>query len=88
MIALTINGQPTEVPEGASLLEAAEGMGIKVPTLCHHKALLPYGACRLCLVEVEVPGRPASVQASCTLKRAPPSHRWKWRLAMMAMAES
>ncbi len=65
MIALTINGQPALVPEGASLLEATEGLGIKVPTLCHHKALLPYGACRLCLVEVETPGRPTSVQASC-----------------------
>ncbi len=65
MTALTINGQPVEMPEGTSLLEAAERMGVKVPTLCHHKALLPYGACRLCLVEVETPGRPVSVQASC-----------------------
>ncbi|MFI5142770.1 MAG: FAD-dependent oxidoreductase, partial [Thermoanaerobaculales bacterium] len=63
--ALTINGQAVQVPEGTSLLEAAEGLGIKVPTLCHHKALLPYGACRLCLVEVDVPGRATSVQASC-----------------------
>ena len=65
MISLTINGQQLEVPEGTTLLEAAERLGIKIPTLCHHKALLPYGACRLCLVEVEVPGRAASVQASC-----------------------
>ena len=65
MIGLTINGQAAVVPEGASLLAAAECLGIKIPTLCHHKALLPYGACRLCLVEVETPGRPVSVQASC-----------------------
>jgi heterodisulfide reductase subunit A len=62
---LTINGQVVETPEGTSLLEAAEAVGAKVPKLCYHKALLPYGACRLCLVEVETPGRPASVQASC-----------------------
>jgi len=71
VIGLVINGQPTEAPEGASLLEAAEGLGIKVPTLCHHKALLPYGACRLCLVEVETPGRSASVQASCQYPALP-----------------
>lgn len=65
MIALRINDQAVEVPEGTSLLDAAERIGVKIPTLCHHKALLPYGACRLCLVEVAAPGRPVSVQASC-----------------------
>ena len=65
MIALSINEQGVEVPEGTSLLEAAERIGAKIPTLCHHKALLPYGACRLCLVEVGAVGGPVSVQASC-----------------------
>jgi heterodisulfide reductase subunit A len=65
MIHLTINNKPVEVDEGKTLLQAIEKAGDKVPTLCHHKALTPYGACRLCVVEVQSPGRPASVQASC-----------------------
>ncbi len=66
MIGLTIDDQSVEVPEGSSLLESARSLGIHVPTLCHHEALSPYGACRLCLVEVETPGRPPSIQASCS----------------------
>jgi heterodisulfide reductase subunit A len=62
---LTINNKPVEVEEGSTLLQAIEKAGDKVPTLCHHKALTPYGACRLCVVEVQAPGRPASVQAAC-----------------------
>jgi heterodisulfide reductase subunit A len=66
MVTLTINDQKIEVDEGITLLTAIEGIGIKVPTLCHHKALFPYGACRLCVVEVQVPGKAASLQASCS----------------------
>ena len=65
MVKLTINGNTGEFPEGKTLLECIESTGIKVPTLCHHKALLPYGACRLCLVEV-TQGTRSSIQASCT----------------------
>ncbi|MDZ7305403.1 MAG: FAD-dependent oxidoreductase [candidate division KSB1 bacterium] len=65
MIELTINGDKKQFPEGRTLLECLEAAGLKIPTLCHHKALTPYGACRLCLVEVEQKGRPASLQASC-----------------------
>jgi heterodisulfide reductase subunit A len=66
MPSLTINNTLLEVAEGSKLLQAIEKAGAKVPTLCHHKALTPYGACRLCLVEVQAPGRPATVQASCS----------------------
>ena len=65
MIELTINGKKYEFPEGKTLLECIESVGIKLPTLCYHKALPPYGACRLCLVEVGQNGR-SSIQASCT----------------------
>lgn len=65
MIKLTINGTEGEFPEGKTLLECIESTGIKVPTLCHHKALAPYGACRLCLVEVGSNSRTA-IQTSCT----------------------
>src|SRR3990172_2631302 len=66
MISLTINNQQVEVREDIHLLEAIEGLGIKVPTLCNHKALTPYGACRLCIVEVHTPGRAPGLQASCS----------------------
>ena len=64
MIELTINGKKGEFPEGKTLLECIESVGIKIPTLCYHKALVPYGACRLCLVEVSQNDR-ATIQASC-----------------------
>ncbi|MGQ9620246.1 MAG: FAD-dependent oxidoreductase [Bacteroidales bacterium] len=66
MISLTINNQKTEVEEGTTLLTTIEKLGIKVPTLCHHKALYPYGACRLCVVEIHAPGKDAVLQTSCT----------------------
>jgi heterodisulfide reductase subunit A len=66
VIELTINGDKKEFPGGKTLLECIEEAGLQVPTLCHHKALKPYGSCRLCLVEVEPPGRAPSIQASCT----------------------
>lgn len=66
MVTLTINNQKIEVEEGINLLTAIESIGINVPTLCYHKALIPYGACRLCVVEVQVPGRDSSLQASCS----------------------
>ncbi|MFN2126479.1 MAG: 2Fe-2S iron-sulfur cluster-binding protein, partial [Anaerolineales bacterium] len=66
MVTLTINNQKIEVEEGINLLTAIERIGIKVPTLCYHKALLPLGACRLCVVEVQVDGKTPSLQSSCT----------------------
>ncbi len=65
MIELTINGKKSEFPEGKTLLECIESTGIKIPTLCYHKALTPYGACRLCVVEVTQGGR-TTIQTSCT----------------------
>ncbi len=66
MIKLTINDEEVEVAEGTSLLNSLEKLGLKVPTLCYHKALSPYGACRLCVVEVHVPNRAPTLQASCS----------------------
>ncbi|NQT83360.1 FAD-dependent oxidoreductase, partial [bacterium] len=65
VVSLTIDGQKVEVEEGATLLEAAQKAGIKIPTLCHHQALRPYGSCRVCLVEIEKEGG-SIIQASCT----------------------
>ena len=65
MPRLTINGIPVEVPEGETVLEAIRFLGIGVPTLCYRPDLTPYGACRLCVVEVgQGPG--AKLVSSCT----------------------
>lgn len=56
-ILLRIDGRDVCAAEGATLLEAARGAGIDIPTLCHHEALEPYGGCRLCIVEAERDGR-------------------------------
>jgi NADH dehydrogenase/NADH:ubiquinone oxidoreductase subunit G len=52
MPTLKINGISVEVERGSSVLDAARFLGIQIPTLCHEDGLTPYGACRLCLVEV------------------------------------
>ncbi|MFC1529056.1 FAD-dependent oxidoreductase, partial [Candidatus Latescibacterota bacterium] len=65
MISLTINDKQIEIEKGSTILEAAESAGIKIPTLCYHKALSPYGACRLCMVEIFKNGG-SMIQASCT----------------------
>lgn len=62
MITLTINGLSVSVEEGTTLLEAARYLGFPIPTLCHMDGLSPYGACRLCSVEI---GKGALV-SSCT----------------------
>jgi len=64
MITLTIDNKKVEVEEGSTVLQAAEKLGIKIPTLCHHKSLMPYGACRVCLVEI-TGSRGSWIQASC-----------------------
>lgn len=53
MVELTINDKKITVEEGDTILQAAIKNGIKIPNLCYDKRLRPYGACRLCLVEVE-----------------------------------
>lgn len=65
MIALTINGLDVSVEEGATLLEAATYLGFPIPTLCHMEGLSPYGACRLCVVEIGEGDR-ARLVSSCT----------------------
>ncbi|HJW76200.1 MAG TPA: 2Fe-2S iron-sulfur cluster-binding protein, partial [Thermoleophilia bacterium] len=67
MVKLTINGAPVEVEGSITLLRAIEQQGIRIPTLCDHKALTPYGACRLCVVEVSTAGRAPGLLASCSV---------------------
>jgi predicted molibdopterin-dependent oxidoreductase YjgC len=52
IVNLTIDGQAVQAKAGQTILEAATAVGIEIPTLCHHPALEPIGACRMCLIEV------------------------------------
>jgi bidirectional [NiFe] hydrogenase diaphorase subunit len=56
-ILLEIDGKEVKAREGMTILEAAQSAGIFIPTLCHHEKLEPFGACRICMVEVDVGGR-------------------------------
>ena len=53
MVNLTIDGTQVTVSKDATIYEAAKQAGVYIPVLCYAKKLLPYGACRVCLVEVE-----------------------------------
>ncbi len=53
MVNLTIDGKQVTVSKTATIYEAAKDAGIHIPVLCYAKKLLPYGACRVCLVEIE-----------------------------------
>ena len=57
-VTLTIDGRRVTVPEGTSLLHAAEEIGVEVPHYCYHPALSAPAQCRLCLVDVEGAPKP------------------------------
>jgi NADH-quinone oxidoreductase chain G len=62
-INLTIDGQAVQCPVGSTVYEAATLAGIHIPTFCHHPKLVPVGACRQCLVEIE---SVRGLQTSCS----------------------
>jgi len=55
-ILLQIDGKEVNATDGMTILQAAQTVGIVIPTLCHHEKLEPYGACRICTVEAEIRG--------------------------------
>ena len=65
MIKIEIDGTIFDVDEGKTVLEASKENNIDIPTLCYHKALSPYGACRLCVVEI-LNEKGSQLTASCT----------------------
>jgi NADH dehydrogenase/NADH:ubiquinone oxidoreductase subunit G len=65
MVKLTIDEKEILVEEGTTLLEAAKKLGIDIPTLCYHQAIKPYGACRVCLVEI-ISGAKPELTSSCS----------------------
>jgi formate dehydrogenase alpha subunit len=66
-ITLTIDGQEVKATEGMTVLEVIKQAGIYIPTLCYHQDLVPYGGCRLCIVEIEnMRGLPPSCTTPAT----------------------
>ena len=55
-VTVTVDGRTVEVPHGTTILDAARRVGISIPTLCHYRGMPPYGACRICVVEIETTG--------------------------------
>jgi predicted molibdopterin-dependent oxidoreductase YjgC len=53
LVALTIDGAAVQVPEGATVLDACNALGVETPTLCYLETLTPVNACRVCVVELE-----------------------------------
>lgn len=65
MISLTIDNQPIQVPKGTTVYTAAKQLGIELPIFCYQDRMPPFGACRVCLVEVDKMNK---LQTSCTLE--------------------
>jgi len=63
-VTLFINDQEVKARQGMTILQAAQSAGIDIPTLCHHEKLAPFGACRLCTVEI-VKGQRSRLVTSC-----------------------
>ena len=72
LITIVIDGFEVSVPKGTLIIRAAEKLGIQIPRFCDHPLLDPVGACRQCLVDVEINGRAfPKPQASCTIPVEP-----------------
>ena len=68
LITCVIDGFEVTVPKGTLVIRAAEKLGIQIPRFCDHPLLEPAGACRQCLVDIEINGRAfPKPQASCTI---------------------
>jgi NADH dehydrogenase/NADH:ubiquinone oxidoreductase subunit G len=65
MITVTLNGLDVQAEEGWTILETCNFYGIEIPTLCYNEGLTPYGACRLCIVEIGE-GTRTKIVSSCT----------------------
>ena len=67
-VTAIIDGIEVTVPKGTLVIRAAEQLGIAIPRFCDHPLLSPAGACRQCLVDIEINGRAfPKPQASCTI---------------------
>lgn len=67
-LTVEIDGRKTRVRKGTTVLQAAQQLGIHIPTLCYHEALSTYASCRICIVEMSIEKRGKRstwIDASC-----------------------
>ncbi|HXO38458.1 MAG TPA: 2Fe-2S iron-sulfur cluster-binding protein [Candidatus Acidoferrum sp.] len=93
MIEVTIDGQPVSVPEGSTILEAADKLGIDTPTLCFLESLTPVNVCRVCVVEMEgsrtlVPACSRKVEPKMAIKTDSERVRLSRRMVLEFLASS
>lgn len=96
MVELSIDAQRVQAEHGSTVLQAAKLAGIQIPTFCHHEALSPYGACRLCTVEIRTDNG-SRLMTSCllpveegmtVLTNSPPVVKARKLLAELLLARS
>ena len=88
LVTLTIDDVEVSVPKGTLIIRAAEQAGIEIPRFCDHPGLDPVGACRQCLVEVWMPGRPGpdGTPGEPTQMQGPPGRMKPQASCTMAVA--
>ncbi|HPG70490.1 MAG TPA: 2Fe-2S iron-sulfur cluster-binding protein [Syntrophales bacterium] len=69
MLNVTIDGKKLEAKDGETILQVCQANHVRIPTLCFHKDLTPFGACRLCVVEVKTDGKWQLASSCDTLVR-------------------
>jgi predicted molibdopterin-dependent oxidoreductase YjgC len=92
-LEITIDGRAVEVPEGATLLEAARQSGVDTPTLCYLENLTPVNVCRICVVELEgsralVPACSRKVESGMKVRTDSERVRLSRRLVLELLASS
>jgi predicted molibdopterin-dependent oxidoreductase YjgC len=92
-VALTVDGQAIEVPDGSTVLDACRAAGRDVPTLCYLETLTPVNACRVCVVEVEgarvlVPACSRKAEAGMKVQTNSPRVRTSRKVVLELLASS
>ncbi len=92
-IEIRIDDQPVSVPEGATILDAARGLGIDTPTLCYLESLTPVNVCRVCVVELDgsralVPACSRKVEAGMVIHTDSERVRLSRRLVLEFLAST
>ncbi|MFO0729162.1 MAG: 2Fe-2S iron-sulfur cluster-binding protein [Myxococcota bacterium] len=93
LVELSIDGKSTTVPEGSTILEACQGLGIDTPTLCYAENLTPVNACRVCVVELEgartlVPACARKVEPKMVIHTDSPRVRTSRKLVLELLGSS